>query len=260
MRRALILGGTGLVGRAIALRLAARRVARGRDRPRRRQHAGRPARGRRRVHASRQPRRVPGRGGIRLRGGSAGGLRDVHRRGRSPAVAARAQCDLDGDDLEQGRLRRRRRQPLELRRPASLRRADSRDAADARPAGHRLPLARGLRREQGRGRAGHARQRAARLDPAAVEDPRARRRETARMDVRQARARPAAGGDPRAPRRRRRPHDRGREHRRARRGGRGRAGGADPEQRRPGRAERSRDRPRDRACALLRLAGGAARR
>ena len=55
--------------------------------------------------------------------------------------------------------------------------------------------------------------------------------------------------DPRAPRRRRRPHDRGREHRRARRGGRARAGRADPEQRRPGRAERDRDRPRDRACA-----------
>ena len=83
---------------------------------------------------------------------------------------------------------------------------------------------------------------------------------TARMDVREARARPAAGGDPRASRR-------GVDHTTAavniaalvevvaRR-----AGAADPEQRRPRRAERGRDRPRDRACALLRLAGGAARR
>ncbi len=124
-----------------------------------------------------------------------------------------AQRDLDGADLEQGGLRRCRRQPLELGDGAALRRPDPGDAAHDGPRRRPLRLARGLRREQGRRRAGRPRQRPSRHGPAPVEDPRRGSGETARMGLRQASARSPARRLPRQPRRRRRPHHRRREHR-----------------------------------------------
>ena len=87
---------------------------------------------------------------------------------------------------------------------------------------------RGLRREQSRGRAGPARQRRTGHRSPSLQDPRRRRKPAARVGLRQARARPASRRLPRPPRRRGRPPDRRREHRRAHRGGRGdtRVGGS----------------------------------
>ncbi len=66
------------------------------------------------------------------------------------------------------------------------------------PRRHGLQLPRGLRRQQGRGRAGAARQWPSRHRAAAVEDPRRGRGTCPRMDVRQARARRPQGDIPRA--------------------------------------------------------------
>ena len=91
-------------------------------------------------------------------------------RGRA-APAARARRIVDGDDLEQGGVRRRRRQPLELRRAAGLRWTGSRDAGDGRTRGRRLPDTRGYARTRLRG--GACSWTAALRSPSfAVEDPR----------------------------------------------------------------------------------------
>ena len=157
--------------------------------------------------------------------------------------------DLDGDDLEQGRLRRRRRQPFELRRSASLRRADPRDAADARPAAtSTTALARATARTRSRP---------------------SRYCSTAGCPSRSCGRRRSTGAARRRPREWmfvKRVLDRRPAVILAHRGAgvdhttaaaniaalvevvAARAGRADPEQRRPGCTERGRDRPRDRAA------------
>ena len=249
MRRALVLGGTGAIGRATARRLLAagwQVELTGRD-------------------PSRFPDDIAAAGGRFVsseRGDEAqlaaafGGGADLlvdcvcfTAKDAARLLPLAREAELDRDDLEQGGVRRSRRQPLQLGDEAALRRPNFRDAADDGARERRLHEPRGLRREQGRGRAGPARQRLPRDRAQAVEDPRAGLALAARVGLREARARRAPRGLPRPSWRGRRPHDRGREHRGADRGRGGVAGRAGPEQRRPGCAERPRDRAHDRAAA-----------
>ena len=84
--------------------------------------------------------------------------------------------------------------------------------------------------------------------------------ESARMGLREARPRPAPHRGAREPGRGRRAHNRGRERRCAGGDRRRQARSADPEQRRPGRAERPRDLTCRRQPPRPRVAGGAGRR
>ena len=159
MPRALILGGTGAIGRATARRLLAAGWevdVTGRNPAR--LPAELAAAGARFVAADRaddrQLRAALGEGADLLVDCICFTAADATR-----LAAARSRGRVHGADLEQGGLRRRRRKSLELGHGAALRRPDPRDAADDGARRRRLRLPRGLRREQGRRRAGPARQR-----------------------------------------------------------------------------------------------------
>ncbi len=140
MPRALIVGGTGLIGRATARRLLA---------------AGWQVdlTGRNPAH---MPAEIAAAGGrfiaaerddsdqlLAALGGGADLLVDcicyTAADATSP-VAVGAQRWIDGDDLEQGRVRRRLREPLQLGDRTAFRRPDPRDAANDGPGGRRLQL------------------------------------------------------------------------------------------------------------------------
>ena len=218
--RAVIIGGTGAIGRAAARRLLATGWSvelTGHD-------------------PARMPRDIAAAGGrfVAADAGDAGRLRAAFGDGADLLVdcacftaedAARLlplarDAASNGADLQQGRVRGRGRPPLQLSGQARLRRPGPGRPAHGGPRIRGLPERGRLPGRQGRRRAGAAGQWRPGHRAAPLQDPRPGIAAAPRVGVRQTRARPPPSAFPRPPRRRRGPPHGCRQHRRAHRPGR----------------------------------------